>query len=102
VWNELSSKDIRNVLAISKLVHSVEDVSWLVQTFRNYGRIRDGIDNLHKNNWKKRDKLVGIGLISTSLILTLSVYVLLDNANLDLNPYLISLSSKPYANCKPG
>jgi Holliday junction DNA helicase RuvB len=37
VWNELSSKDIRNVLSIAKLVHSIEDVSWLVRTFRKYG-----------------------------------------------------------------
>jgi Holliday junction DNA helicase RuvB len=27
VWNEMNSKDIRNVLAIAKLVHSVDDVS---------------------------------------------------------------------------
>jgi replication-associated recombination protein RarA len=45
VWNELNSKDIRNVLAIAKLVHSIEDVSWLVQTFRKYGRIPGGMDN---------------------------------------------------------
>ena len=41
VWNELSSKDIRNVLAMAKLVHSIEDVAWVVQTFKNYGRIPD-------------------------------------------------------------
>jgi replication-associated recombination protein RarA len=45
VWNELNSKDIRNVLAVAKLVHSIEDVSWLVQTVRKYGRIPGGIDN---------------------------------------------------------
>jgi replication-associated recombination protein RarA len=45
VWNELNSKDIRNVLAIAKLVHSIDDVSWLVQTFKKYGRIPGGIDN---------------------------------------------------------
>jgi Holliday junction DNA helicase RuvB len=45
VWNELSSKDIRNVLAIAKLVHSIEDVSWLVQTYKKYGRIPGRIDN---------------------------------------------------------
>src|SRR5918994_6488451 len=39
VWNELNSKDIRNVLSMAKLVHSIEDVSWLVQTVRKYGRI---------------------------------------------------------------
>jgi replication-associated recombination protein RarA len=39
VWNELNCKDIRNVLAMAKLVHSIEDVSWLVQTFKKYGRI---------------------------------------------------------------
>jgi replication-associated recombination protein RarA len=47
VWNEMNSKDIRSVLAIAKLVHSSDDVSWLVQTFRKYGRIPGGIDNLH-------------------------------------------------------
>lgn len=31
VWNKMHSKDIRNVLAIAKLVHNIEDVSWLVQ-----------------------------------------------------------------------
>jgi replication-associated recombination protein RarA len=46
VWNEMNSKDIRNVLAIAKLVHSIEDVSWLIQTFKRYGRFPDGIDNL--------------------------------------------------------
>ena len=45
VWNEMHSKDIRNVLAISKLVHSIEDVSWLVQVYKKYGRIPGGIDN---------------------------------------------------------
>jgi replication-associated recombination protein RarA len=39
VWNKMNSKDIRNVLAIAKLVHSVDDVSWLVKTFKKYGRI---------------------------------------------------------------
>jgi hypothetical protein len=47
VWNEIHSKDIRNVLAMAKLVHSIEDVSWVVQTFKRYGRIPDGINNLH-------------------------------------------------------
>lgn len=47
VWNEMNSRDVRSVLAIAKLVHSIEDVSWLVQTFKRYGRIPDGIDNLH-------------------------------------------------------
>jgi Holliday junction DNA helicase RuvB len=45
VWNEMNSMDIRSVLAIAKLVHSIEDVSWLVQTFKKYGRISGGIDN---------------------------------------------------------
>jgi replication-associated recombination protein RarA len=45
VWNELNSKDVRDVLAIAKLVHSIEDVSWLVQTFKKYERIPGGIDN---------------------------------------------------------
>ena len=39
VWNELNSKDIRSVSAIAKLVHSIDDVLCLVQTFRKYGRI---------------------------------------------------------------
>jgi hypothetical protein len=30
----------------------------------------------NKSNWKKGHKLVGIGLISTSLILTLFAYIL--------------------------
>jgi replication-associated recombination protein RarA len=45
VWNEMQSKDIRNVLTIAKLVHSIDDVSWLVQTFRKYGKIPGGINN---------------------------------------------------------
>jgi hypothetical protein len=45
VWNEMHSKDIRDVLSIAKLVHNIEDVPWLVQTFRKYGRIPDEIDN---------------------------------------------------------
>ena len=47
VWNELNSKDIRDVLSIAKLVHNTEDVSWLVKTFKKYGRIPNAIDNLH-------------------------------------------------------
>lgn len=47
VWDELDSKDIRNVLSIAKLVHSIDDVSWLVQTFKKYGRIHSRIDNSH-------------------------------------------------------
>jgi hypothetical protein len=47
VWNEMNSKDIRDVLSIAKLVHSIEDVSWLIQTFKRYGRIPGVIDNLH-------------------------------------------------------
>jgi hypothetical protein len=46
VWNEMNSKDIRIVLSMAKLVHSIDDVSWLVQTFNKYGRIRD-IDYSH-------------------------------------------------------
>lgn len=45
VGNELSSKDIRNVLAIAKLVHSIEDVSWLVQAYKKYRRIPSEMDN---------------------------------------------------------
>ena len=30
----------------------------------------------NRSNWKKKHKLVGIGLISTSIIITLFVYVL--------------------------
>jgi hypothetical protein len=78
----LNSNDIRDVLAIAKLAHSIEDVSWLVQTFKKYGSIPGGVDNPawrdelmefeipNRSNWKKRHKLVGIGLVSTSLILT--------------------------------
>ena len=37
VWNEMNSKDIRDVLALAKLVHNIEDVSWLVQVRKKYG-----------------------------------------------------------------
>lgn len=39
VWNGMKSKDVRNVLAIGKLVLSIEDVSWIVQVYKNYRRI---------------------------------------------------------------
>jgi hypothetical protein len=39
VWNGMNSKDVRNVIDIAKLVHSVDDVSWLVQTYKKYRRI---------------------------------------------------------------
>ena len=39
VWNEMNSKDIRDVLSIAKLVHSVEDVSWLVRVHKKYGNL---------------------------------------------------------------
>jgi hypothetical protein len=42
---EMNNKDIRSVLSIAKLVHNVEDVSWLVETFKRYGRIPGGTDN---------------------------------------------------------
>jgi hypothetical protein len=32
-------------LAIAKLVNSVDDVSWMVQTYKKYGRIPGGMDN---------------------------------------------------------
>ena len=41
VWNEKKSKDVRDVLAIAKLVNSIDDVSWLVQIFKEYGKIPD-------------------------------------------------------------
>lgn len=41
----MNSKDIRNVLSIAKLVHSIDDILWLVQTYKKYGRIPGGIDN---------------------------------------------------------
>jgi hypothetical protein len=44
VWNEMNSKDIRDVLAIAKLVHSIEDVSWLVQVHKKYGVTSNGLD----------------------------------------------------------
>src|ERR671919_2827407 len=47
VWNEMNSKDIRDVLSIAKLVRSIDDVSWLVQVYKKYGRIPNAIDNLH-------------------------------------------------------
>ena len=45
VWNEMNSKDVRDILGIAKLVHGVEDVSWIVQTYKKYGRIPAGRDN---------------------------------------------------------
>ena len=45
VWNEMHSKDIRNLLSIAKLVHSIDDVSWTVQAFKK--RIPNGVDNSH-------------------------------------------------------
>jgi replication-associated recombination protein RarA len=39
VWNEMNSKDIRDVLSIAKLVRSIEDVSWLIQIKKKYERI---------------------------------------------------------------
>jgi hypothetical protein len=45
VWNEMNSKDVRDVLGIANLVHGVEDVSWIVQTYKKYGRIPAGMDN---------------------------------------------------------
>jgi hypothetical protein len=36
VWSEMNSKDIRDVLAIAKLVHSIEDVSWLIRVHKKY------------------------------------------------------------------
>lgn len=30
---------------LAKLVHGIEDVSWLVQTLKKYGKIAGGIDN---------------------------------------------------------
>lgn len=40
----MNSKDIRDVLAIAKLVHSIEDVSWLVQVHKKYGVTSNGLD----------------------------------------------------------
>ena len=39
VWNEMNTKDVRDVLSITKLVHSIEDVSWLVQVHKRYGNL---------------------------------------------------------------
>ena len=39
VWNEMNTKDVRDVLSIAKLVHSIEDVSWLVQVHKRYGNL---------------------------------------------------------------
>jgi Holliday junction DNA helicase RuvB len=47
VWNKMKSKDVRDVLSIAKLVHSIDDVSWLVQTFSKYGRIPGRVDISH-------------------------------------------------------
>jgi replication-associated recombination protein RarA len=45
VWNEMNSKDIRDVLSIAKLVHGIEDVSWLVQVHRKYRVTSGGLVN---------------------------------------------------------
>jgi Holliday junction DNA helicase RuvB len=45
VWNEMNSKDVRDILSIAKLARSIDDVSWLVQTFKKYGRIPREIDD---------------------------------------------------------
>ena len=45
VWNEMNSKDIRDVLAIAKLMHNVEDVSWLVQVYKKYEITSSEVDN---------------------------------------------------------
>jgi MoxR-like ATPase len=37
IWREMQSKDIRNVIAIGKLVTSVEDIHNLVRTMKKYG-----------------------------------------------------------------
>ena len=39
VWNEMNSKDIRDVLSIAKLVRSINDVSWLVEVYKKYGNL---------------------------------------------------------------
>lgn len=39
VWNDMNSKDIRDVLSIAKLVRSIDDVSWLVQVYKKYGNL---------------------------------------------------------------
>jgi Holliday junction DNA helicase RuvB len=45
VWNEMNSKDIRDVLALAKLVHNTEDVSWIVQVYKKYGMTSSEVDN---------------------------------------------------------
>jgi hypothetical protein len=34
----MNSKDIRDLLAIAKLVNSIEDVLWLVRAYKKYGK----------------------------------------------------------------
>jgi hypothetical protein len=38
VWNQMESKDIRDVINIAKLVKSSSDLDWLVEVYMKYGR----------------------------------------------------------------
>lgn len=46
IWNRLGSKDIRDVIQVSKLTKSIDDVEFLANTFQKYKRKneRDGQD----------------------------------------------------------
>ena len=45
VWNGMNSKDLRDVLAIAKLVRNIEDVSWLVKVRKKYGVTSSEVEN---------------------------------------------------------
>ena len=38
VWNQMESKDIRDVINIAKLTKSSEDIDWLTEVQVKYGR----------------------------------------------------------------
>ena len=44
VWNQMQSKDIRDVLQIARLAKTLSDVDWLVEVQKKYGRKKDDMD----------------------------------------------------------
>jgi replication-associated recombination protein RarA len=44
VWNQMQSKDIRDVLQIARLAKTLSDIDWLVEVQKKYGRKKDDMD----------------------------------------------------------
>jgi Holliday junction DNA helicase RuvB len=44
VWNQMQSKDIRDVLQIARLAKTLSDVDWLVEVQKKYDRKKDDMD----------------------------------------------------------